>query len=85
MSWRTAAAAIIAVFALIAVWAIVADPLIQIGDAFKEIETSGQFNHDQRVDGLIGTFFDMFLVAIFGILGWGTYRVLRRERTRGGI
>jgi hypothetical protein len=85
MSWRTAAAVIIAVFALTVVWAIFADPLIQIADAFTDFDTSGQFNYEDTIDGLVGTWFKMILLAVFGILGWGTWRVLRKEITRGGI
>lgn len=85
MSWRTAAAVIIAVFALIVVWTVFADPLIEIGNAFQEFDTSGQFNYDSTIDGLIGSWFDMIIFGVFGLLAWGAWRVVRRELTRGGI
>lgn len=85
MSWRTAATLLIVIFALILVWTTMADPLIQVGNEFKDLETSGQFNTDQKIDSNINAVFNMILVAIFGLLGWGTWRVLRNELTRGRL
>lgn len=84
MGWRTVAAVMIVVFSMLVVWATMADPLVQISNAFIDIETSGQLNTDSKINGLVATFFDTILVAVFGILAWGLWRVIRRELTRGG-
>jgi TRAP-type C4-dicarboxylate transport system permease small subunit len=85
MSWRTVAAVVIAVFSLTIIWVTLGDPLIQIANSFKDIGTSGQFNYDSKIDGLVGTWFNTILVAVFGLMAWGAWRLLRRELTRGGI
>lgn len=84
MGWRTVAAVMIVVFSILAVWATMADPLVQISNAFIEIETSGQLNTDSKINTLVGSVFNMILVGVFGILAWGFWRVIRRELTRGG-
>lgn len=85
MSWRTAATIIIVVFALTGVWVTVADPLVQFGDKLQESgdNSNEHFDGDSLIDGYIGSFFNMILVAIFGLLSWGLWRVLRQELTRG--
>jgi len=85
MSWRTVATFMIVVFAAVAAWITLADPLVQVGNAFKDIPTSGQFNYDNRVDGLISSWFNMFLILIFGIGAWGVWWVIRRELSTGEI
>lgn len=85
MSWRTAATLMIVVFVMLIVLSVMADPLVQIADAFQGIETSGQFNTDSKIDANVNAWFNMILVAVFGVMGWGTWRVLRRELTRGQL
>lgn len=84
MGWRTIAAVFIAVFAFLVVGATMADPLVQIANAFQDIQTSGQLSTDSKIDRLVASWFNQILVAIFGILLWGVWRVIRRELTRGG-
>lgn len=85
MSWRTAATLMIVVFVMLIVLSVMADPLVQIANAFQDLETSGQFNTDSKIDANVNAWFNMVLVGIFGIFGWATWRVLRRELTRGQL
>lgn len=85
MSWRTGATVLIVCFALVLTWMVLAGPLVEVGEAFKSFETSGQFSSDSKIDGLISGWFNMFLIAIFGIMGWAVWRVYRREVTRSGL
>jgi len=84
MSWRTIAAVLIVVFSMLAIWATMADPLVQIANAFIDLETSGQFNTDSKINRMVQSFFNMILVGVFGVMAWGIWRVVRRELTRGG-
>lgn len=85
MASRTILTVIIVVFGATIVWVGMADPLIQIGAAFKDIETSGQFGKNALIDGMIGSWFDAILILVFGIMLWGTVRVVRKELTRGRL
>lgn len=85
MATRTILTVIIVIFAATAVWVGLADPLVQLGDAFKGIETSGQFGKNSLIDTMISSWFNMILVLIFGIMAWGVIRVMRKELTRGRL
>jgi len=85
MSWRVGATALIVIFSMILVWMFLAGPLVELGEAFKDVETSGQFNTDSRIDEYIQSWFNMILVGIFGIMGWATWWVYRREKTRTSL
>jgi hypothetical protein len=85
MSWRTAAAVLIVVFSITLTMAVVAGPL---KDFQQGINESGDYSNDhfdgeQTIQDTISSFFDMGLVAVFGIMAWGIARVVRRELTRG--
>lgn len=84
MAWRTVAAVMVVVFSMLVVWSTMADPLVQIANSFIEIETSGQLNTDSKINRMVAAVFNMILVAVFGIMAWGVWRVIRRELTRGG-
>lgn len=85
VSWRVAATVIIVVFTATIAWTTLSDPLVQTGNAFQSISTSGQLATDTKISGMINGFFNMFLVLIFGLFAWGAWRVLRRELTRGRL
>jgi hypothetical protein len=85
MSWRAGVTALIVIFALVVVWITLAGPLVEVGEAFKAIDTSGQFNAGSKIDSWIKTWFNMILVAIFGIMAWAVWWVYRREKTRTGL
>jgi len=85
MSWRVITTVFIVVFAALIVWTITADPLRQTGDSIAEIDDGGgPYDVGSQTDSIIRGFSNMFLVLVFGVLGWGLWRVLRRELTRGG-
>lgn len=91
MSWRTAAAVLIVVFAIAVVQAALAGPftsvqtsLNQTGD-YGDLEGAGpDYDGNDIITSLIGDWFNMGLVAMFGAMVWGVWRVVRREITRGG-
>lgn len=70
---------------MVIVWAVFATPLVEIASLFQEFETSGQFNYDATIDSWVRGWFNMILFAIFGIMCWGTWRVLRKELTRSQL
>jgi len=85
MSWRAGVTALIVIFAMILVWMFLAGPLIEVGESFKEFETTGQFNTETRIDNMIASWFNMILVGIFGIMVWAVWWVYRREKTRASL
>jgi hypothetical protein len=85
MAIRTGTTVIIVIFAATVVWVGLADPLVQIGAAFKGIDTSGQFGKTALIDGMISSWFNAILILVFGIMAWGVIRVVRRELTRGNL
>jgi len=82
MSWRTVAAVMIVLFTALAMWATLADPMVQIGNSFQDVADGETYDIDGRIDGLISHWFDMFLILTFGVMAWGGWRVLRKELTR---
>lgn len=85
MSWRVVATVLIVVFTATLLWTVTADPLRQTGDAFIDSnDDGGQINVDGKIDSAIRGYSNVFLILIFGVMGWGMWRVLRRELTRGG-
>ena len=85
MATRTGFTVLIVIFGATIVWVGLADPLVQLGAAFKAIDTSGQFGKTALIDGMIASWFDMLLLLVFGIMAWGIVRVVRRELTRGNL
>lgn len=87
MAVRTIAVAILAVFFIIALQITLAGPLTEISDS---INNTGDYSDIGGEDGnaiitdFPGQWFTMGFVAIFGVLAWASWRVLRRELTRGG-
>jgi len=86
MSWRIVATVMIVVFVSTAVWTVTADPLRQVGDSFVEMDDGGgPYDIGSQIDSKIRGFSNMFLVLIFGVIGWAGWRVYRRELTRGKL
>lgn len=90
MSWRTIAAVLIVVFSLALVQSVLAAPFISItsdlndtGD-YSNLEGVDGYNGNTVIDSLMGDWFNMGLVGMFGIMVWGVARVVRNELTRGG-
>lgn len=93
MSWKTIATVLIVVFALALVQASLAGPMVTVQDSLNEsagdiqIDTGpGQsFDGNSIITGMMGHWFNMGLVAMFGIMAWATARVVRKELTQGRI
>lgn len=85
MATRTVLTVMIVIFTATIVWVGLADPLVQLGIALKDIETSGQFGKTALIDGMIASWFNAILILVFGIMLWGIIRVMRRELTRGRL
>lgn len=84
MSWKIIAAALTAVFAIILAQSVFIGPLFTIQNSLNE---TGDYNSDYLdgnhvITSLPSTWLDMGLIAIFGILTWGAWRIVRRELTR---
>lgn len=86
MAWRTVATVVIVVFVAVLTWTVLADPLVETGEDFKGLDPKDgdQIDPSTRIDEMIGGFFDMFLILVFGVMGWGLWRIFRKEITRGG-
>jgi H+/Cl- antiporter ClcA len=85
MAWRIGSTIVIVVFVLVVTWMALTGPLVEVGDAFKDLQTSGQFNTDDKIDGYISGWLTLFPVAIFGLILWGMWYVYRKELTRSGL
>lgn len=87
MSWRTAAAILIAVFTVLVLQTVMADPLFTYLDTVTSIfdTTGGNFDGNAVIDGFGGAWMNMGLVFVFGLITWGCVRVLREELTQGRL
>lgn len=87
MGVRAVAVALTIVFFIIVLQVSLAGPLTTIAD---KINATGDYSDVGGQDGneiitdLPGQWFTMGIIAIFGVLLWASWRVLRRELTRGG-
>lgn len=87
MSWRVVATVLIVVFSIILLQGVIAGPLTETSERLNE---SGDYDNEhfdgnQIISSLPGDWFNMGLVAIFGVMLWGAWRVIREELTRGGL
>lgn len=91
MAWRAVAAVCIAVFVLAIVQSALAGPvhdvqtqLNETGD-YSDLEGAGSdYNGNDVITGLFDDWMHMGLIAMFGLMAWGGWRVIRKELTRGG-
>lgn len=87
MAIRTIALVILGVFFVITLQVTLAGPLTTVSDTINgtgDYSDVGGEDGNKIITDLPGQWFSMGIIAIFGILTWGTWRVLRRELTRGG-
>lgn len=85
MALRTVAAVFIIVVSIVFLQIFLAEPVTEVTDALNEsgdYSIGGQDMND-TFGTLVASFWNMGWIAIFGVMGWGVYRVLRRELTRG--
>jgi len=91
MAWRALLVAFVSVAALVVAQGALAGPVVQVshnlnatGD-YSGLSGNPGFDGNSIITGVISSWFQMGLIAIFGAMAWATWFVLRRERTtRGG-
>lgn len=86
MAWKTIAAALTVILAIVLLQQAAVGPLTAIVDGVQE---SGDYNNeyfqgDQLMDDMLSAWLTSGLVGIFGIMIWAVYRLVRREVTRQG-
>lgn len=89
MGARTIAVAMLVVFFIIILQVTLAGPLTSVADTINGTGDYSDFDRgtndgNQIITDFPAQWFSMGIVAIFGTLVWATWRVLRRELTRGG-
>lgn len=86
MAWKTIAAALTVILAIILIQQAAVGPLVEIIDGVQESGdyNTEHFNGDQLMDGMVSAWLTGGLVGIFGIMVWALYRLLRYEVTRQG-
>jgi len=87
MSWRLAATVLIAIFALVTLMTVTAQPIHTVTDSIVEIDDGegGHFDTEEQQESSIRGYFNSILVLIFGLIAWGAWRVLRKELTEGRL
>jgi len=87
MSWRTVAVVFILVFAIAITQATLADPLLSVSEDLNETGDydNEHFDGNSLITEMPGHWFNMGLVAMFGLMAWGAWRVFREELTRGRL
>lgn len=87
MSWKTVATVLTVVFAVAVVQATAIGPVHDLEDGFTDnIDYNNEYYSVQdRISGYIDAWINMGLIAIFGMMGWGIARIVRKELTRGQL
>lgn len=93
MSWKTATTVLIVIFAIAVAQSILADPAVTIqsslnetaGDVSIDTGPGEDFNGNAHITGILGDWFNMGLIGMFGIMMWGLARAVRRELTKGRL
>lgn len=88
MSWRIIATVTITVFAIIIGQAVLIGPLHQTADAINETgdySDNGHFDGNSLIYNIVYDWANMGLIAIFGVMLWGSWRIVRKELTRGRL
>jgi len=89
MAWKTAATVVIVVTSILLAQMVLAGPLEQTETTLNETGdySNEHFDGNERITSILGQWYNMGLIAIFGIMFWGTAWVVRKEltRRRGGL
>ena len=87
MSWRAAAAVLVVVFAIVVLQSVMAGPLLEVTGSLNATGdySNEHFDGNQIMTDLPGSWFNMGLIGIFGVMTWAVWRVVREELTRGRI
>lgn len=88
MAWRTIAAVATVIFLVVVLQSSMIGPLEQFSNSLSD--TADGTLQNEHLDAntfetLPATWSAMGLIAIFGVMGWGAWRVVRRELTRGNL
>jgi len=83
--WKTIATVVIVTFTLILIQMVLAPPMEDVETQLNETGdySNEHFDGNEVITSLLGTWYNMGLVAIAGIMMWGVWFLIRRERTRG--
>lgn len=87
MSWRLVATVMIAIFAIVTLMTMTAQPIHTVTDSIVEIDDGqgGHYDTAQQAESSIRGYFNAMLVLIFGLIAWAAWFVLRRELTEGRL
>lgn len=86
MSWRQAATFLVVVFIIVAIQSALAGPLFEVQNGLIDAVSfnNAHFDGPGLIRGMVSTWFDMGLVAIFFLGGSVIALLVRRELTRQG-
>lgn len=87
MSWRLVATVMIAIFALLTLMTVTAQPIHTVTDSIVEIDNGegGHYDTAQQAESSIRGLFNTILVLVFGFIAWAAWFVFRRELTEGRL
>lgn len=89
MAWKTVATAIIVIFAILLTQMVLTGPVEQVETQLNETGDydNEHFDGNDRITSIAGHWYNMGLIAAFGLMFWGTVWVVRKEltRRRGGL
>lgn len=83
MSWKQAAALVSIIFVITLVQSLLAGPIFEFQDSLIAAVDFGSphFDGASLITGLVSSWFDMGLVAVFLVIGVAIARVVRKELT----
>lgn len=86
-AWRAVAVVLILVFSIILIQSLVAGPLVEYTEKVNATGdySNSHFDGNTIITGYADAWFNMGLIAIFGLMAWGSWRVIRQELTRGRL
>lgn len=87
MSWRLITTVMVAIFGILLMMTMTAQPIHTVTDSIVEIDDGegGQYDTAEQAESSIRGYFNAMLVVIFGIIAWAAWWVLRRELTTGRL
>ena len=87
MSWRLVSTVMIAIFAVLLLMTMTAQPIHTATDAIVDIDDGegGQYDTAQQAESSIRGYFNTMLILVFGFIAWGVWYLFRRELTTGRL
>lgn len=85
MGWKAVVTVLIVVFGVVIIQMAMASPLVSISESLNETGdySNDHFDGNEVIGDMPDIWFNMGLIAIFGIMAWGIWWIIRRELTRG--